>query len=393
METTPIEYLEEQKNQILVFLKELVLIQSSTHNIPGVNRVCDAVVTAIEDLPVSVKRLEHENGGDTLIISSNSAGSSGNILLVGHLDTVFPVDTDFNWYREDEINAYGPGVIDMKGGIVAIIYALKALNSCNMLSNIPIRVIFNTDEEIGSPLSREIIASEAKKSAMALVTECGGMNGEVVTGRKGRLGLEIYVTGKAGHAANLTEEKSSAVLALAHKIIEIESLNNTFPELTVNVGRIEGGTGPNSIAETAMAAIDIRFSTEETLSAFMTRLEEINECIDVTGTTSRIVKVADRPAMVTTEQNRELYNIAAEAGKRLNIPVLEEFRSGGSDANIISAAGTPVIDGLGPIGLHDHSDREYMIKKSLLERIKLLSLLIEISHQRLLSGKLFKKSI
>lgn len=384
------EYLENRHDEMFELLKDLVLIQSGTHNKPGVNRVCDAVIKAVEDLPVSIRRLENGQLGDTLILSGNSAGDSGNILLVGHLDTVFPVNTDFNWYREDDINAYGPGVIDMKGGIVTIIYALKALNSCNMLSNIPIRVIFNTDEEIGSPLSREIITSEAKKSAMALVTECGGMNGEVVTGRKGRLGLEIHVTGKAGHAANLTEEKSSAVLALAHKIIEIESLNNTFPELTVNVGKIEGGAGPNSIAESAMAAIDIRFRTEESLSAFMIRLEEINECIDVNGTISRIVKVADRPAMITTEQNRELFNIAAEAGRRLNIPVVEEFRSGGSDANIISAAGTPVIDGLGPIGLHDHSDREYMIKKSLPERIKLFSLLIEISHRRLLSGKLFK---
>ncbi|MCD6400313.1 MAG: M20 family metallopeptidase [Anaerolineales bacterium] len=393
MESLSVDYLEEQSDGMFELLKNLVLIQSSTHNKPGVNRVCDAVLKAVEDLPLRITRLENENYGDTLILSSHSAGESGNILLVGHLDTVFPEDTDFKFFRDDEKNVYGPGVIDMKGGIVAVIYALKALNSCNMLSKIPIRVIFNTDEEIGSPSSRDIITSEAKKSAMALVTECGGMNGEVVTGRKGRLGLEVHVKGKAGHAANLTEEKSSAVLALAHKIIEIESLNNTFPELTVNVGRIEGGTGPNSIAETAMAAIDIRFTTEAVLSSFMISLEEISDRIDVAGTTSRLVKVADRPAMVTTEQNRELFFIAAEAGERLDIPVVEEFRSGGSDANIIAAAGTPVIDGLGPIGLHDHSDREYMIKKSLPDRTKLLVLLIELSHQRLLSGKLFKKSI
>ncbi len=390
MGSLSVDYLEGQSDGILELLKDLVLIQSSTHNKPGVNRVCDAVVKAVEDLPFRLTRFENENYGDTLIFSSHSAGDSGNILLVGHLDTVFPEDTDFKFFREDEKNVYGPGVIDMKGGIVSIIYALKALNSCNMLSKIPIRVIFNTDEEIGSPVSRAIIALQAKKSAMALVTECGGMNGEVVTGRKGRLGLEIHVKGKAGHAANLTEAKSSAVLDLAHKIIEIESLNNTFPELTVNVGKIEGGTGPNSIAETAMAAIDIRYSTEETFSAFMIRLEEINDRIDVTGTTSRLVKIADRPAMVTTEQNRELFNIAAEAGKSLNISVLEEFRSGGSDANIISAAGTPVIDGLGPIGMYDHSDREYMIKNSLLNRTKLLVSIIELSHQRLVSGRLFQ---
>jgi glutamate carboxypeptidase len=393
METAPIEYLEERRAEMLELLKDIVSIQSGTYNKPGINRVCNVVLKAIEALNIKTTRLEHEQYGDTLILSGNSAGDSGNILIVGHLDTVFPEDTDFNRYREDERNAYGPGVIDMKGGIVAAIYALKALHSCNMLSKIPLRVIFNSDEEIGSPVSREIIASEAKKSAMALVLECGGMNGEVVTGRKGRLGLEIHVRGKGGHAANPSIEKSSAVLALAHKIIDIESLNNIFPELTVNVGCIKGGITPNSIPETAMATVDIRFSTETTLKAMKTRLEEINNRLDAAGTTSRLVEVSNRPAMAATERNRELFQIVAEAGEKLGIPVVEEFRSGGSDANIIAAAGTPVIDGLGPIGSHDHSDREYMVKDSLFDRTKLLVSIIELSSQRLLSGKLFRQSV
>lgn len=393
MGTAPIEYLEERRAEMLELLKDLVSIQSGTYNKPGINRVCDVVLKAIEALPIKTTRLEHEQYGDTLILSGDSAGDSGNILIVGHLDTVFPADTNFNRYREDERNAYGPGVIDMKGGIAAVIYALKALDSCNMLAKIPLRVIFNSDEEIGSPVSRETIAAEAQKSAMALVLECGGMKGEVVTGRKGRLGLEIHVRGRAGHAANPSIEKSSAVLALAHKIIDIESLNNTFPELTVNVGCIKGGITPNSIPETAMATVDIRFSTETTIKAMKSRLEEINDRVDAVGTTSRLVEVGNRPAMAATERNRELFHIAAEAGEKLGIPVVEEFRSGGSDANIIAAAGTPVIDGLGPIGNHDHSDREYMIKDSLLDRTKLLVSMIELSRQRLLSGKLFRQSV
>ena len=163
--------------------------------------------------------------------------------------------------------------------------------------------------------------------------------------------------------------------------------------MTVNVGCIKGGITPNSIPETAMAAIDIRFSTETTLKAMKTRLEEINNRLDAAGTTSRLVEVGNRPAMAATERNRELFHIVAEAGERLGIPVVEEFRSGGSDANIIAAAGTPVIDGLGPIGNHDHSDREYMVKDSLLDRTKLLVSIIELSRQRLLSGKLFRQSV
>lgn len=388
MGNSSIEYIERNAAEMFELLRKLVTIQSGTHNKPGVDRVGDALQEAVGELPVRIERIKNEKLGDNIVLSSGPVRDTGAIFLVGHMDTVFPADTEFNWYREDEVNAYGPGVIDMKGGLVAIVFALKALESSGALARIPLRVVFNSDEEIGSPVSRQIIAENARSSALGLVLECGGMNGEVATGRKGRLGLELHVHGRAGHAANPQEGKSSAVLALARKIIDVEALNGAYPGVTVNVGCIKGGTTPNSIPETAMATVDIRFASEKPFADLKARLIEITDRLDAPGTTSSLNEVGNRPLMPASEQNKILFQIANEAAEELGITIREEFRSGTSDANIIAATGTPVLDGLGPIGKDDHSDREFMIKESLIGRTKLLVSMIESCGQRLSRGGL-----
>ncbi|HQO79079.1 MAG TPA: M20 family metallopeptidase [Thermodesulfobacteriota bacterium] len=391
MEISTLEYIERNRNEMFDLLRRLVCIQSGTYNKPGVDHVGDTLLQAIREIPVRIKRIRNEGYGDILILSSGPVGETGAILLVGHMDTVFPADTHFNWYREDELKAYGPGVIDMKGGLVEAIFTLKALDSFGILSRIPLRVIFNPDEEIGSPVSSEIIADEARKSALALVLEGGGINGDVVTGRKGRLGLEIHVRGKAGHAANPKVEKSSAILALARKIVDIEAMNDVFPGVTVNIGSIKGGTVPNSIPEAAMATIDIRFDSEQAIMDVKTKLSEIVNRLDAPGTTSSLIEVSNRPLMAASDRNKKLFRIAREAGERLGIPIQEEFRPGTSDASIIAATGTPVLDGLGPIGENGHSDREYMIKDSLIARTKLLILIIESCGRSLSSGEFIRR--
>ena len=176
------------------------------------------------------------------------------------MDTVFPEDTDFNWYKEDRANSYGPGVADMKGGLVAGIFALKALIARGLLENIPVTFIFNSDEESGSGSSREIIRQEARNSAFAFVLECGGLNGEIATGRKGNLSIKLTVKGRAGHAAFAGPDKGSAILELARKTIEFESLNEPEKGISVNVGIFEGGIGSNTVAENAVANVDFRFT-------------------------------------------------------------------------------------------------------------------------------------
>jgi len=389
METDMHAFIDGHRGAMRAFLKEIVLIQSGTTNKAGVDRVCRMISELFQSMDVNVEYVAQETFGDLLVVTTPACCDGRNIIVTGHMDTVFPADTHFNWYHEDENYAYGPGVIDMKGGLVVGIFALKALAEAGRLQDMPLTFVFNSEEEVGSPVSTEVISAAARKSAMGFVLECGGMQGEVVTGRKGKVGLTLIARGQAGHAAYGCDNKSSAVLALAHRIIALEALNSACKGLTVNVGRITGGIGPNTIPESAEAEVDVRFSTFEEKRFFEERLDEILAAPAMAGTDVIARISGQRPPMEQNEENRALYRVVAEAAEALNLPVKEEYRWGVSDANTIAAAGTPVIDGLGPIGRHDHSDREYMVIESLYERCHLFAATLDSCWRLFEAGSLF----
>jgi glutamate carboxypeptidase len=278
----------------------------------------------------------------------------------------------------------------MKGGLVVGIYALKALAAEGVLTKIPVKFLLNSDEEIGSPVSKDIIFAEAKQSSMAFVLEAAGMKGQMVTGRKGRLGIRLTVTGKAGHAAFAGPEKASAVLALAHKIVQLEALNGQPLGLTVNVGQIGGGIAPNSVPEEAWAQVDVRFEDNETKSIFQNQFDTIVEDSTVKGTRTVSEIVSQRPPMEASKKNRSLFRVAKRLAHEMGVFLEEEFRSGGSDANLIAAVGIPVLDGLGPVGDLDHSDQEFMIKESLVQRCRLLVHLLLECRRMQETGRLFE---
>jgi len=298
------------------------------------------------------------------------------------MDTVFPKDTDFNFFREDSTKCYGPGVIDMKGGLVAGIFAFKALDALGLLKKIPITFIFNSDEEIGSPSSRELIKAEALKSSFGFVLECGGLEGEVVTGRKGNLSIQLDVFGKAGHAAFAGQDKASAILELAYQTIAFEALNDFEKGITVNVGKVMGGVGPNTVPEHAFARIDFRFVEQQDYDFLKEKISEIAAKPKTPHTSASFEIVSQRPPMEQSEGNRLLFQTVKGVADKLDFPLQEEFRNGVSDANIIAEQGIPVLDGLGPAGAHDHSKDEYMIKESLLQRATLLACsIVECWHK------------
>ncbi|GAK54865.1 peptidase M20 [Candidatus Vecturithrix granuli] len=383
------DYINTQRRHMLTLLEKLVLIQSGSYNKPGVDQVVRLIQDVLAADDIAVREIPQENYGAILIASSRAAGEKNNILLIGHTDTVFPQNTNFNWWREDHEKAYGPGVIDMKGGLVTGIYALKALKHVGLLDRIPIRFIFNPDEEIGSPCSRDIIVAEARKSVMAFVLECGGLDGQVVTGRKGYIGVKLEVFGKAGHAAFITENKASAIVALAHKILALEALNGQFDGVTVNVGRISGGIGSNTVPEYAVADVDVRFSTTAGAEFFEKQRSALARQTNVPGTSTRLEMIRSRPPMEQSKGNRALFRMVAEQARELHVPIQEEFRQGVSDANIVALEGTPVLDGLGPIGSLDHSDQEFMITESLFQRTQLLAWSLLEGWQRYQAGTLW----
>jgi len=369
-----ISFLNAHEPDMFALLEKMVLIQSGSHNKEGVDRVARLIQSIFQSNTVSCQSIQQTKFGNHLMVRSLCEKPlEKQILLVGHMDTVFPKTTDFNWYRENTTHCYGPGVIDMKGGLVVGIFALKGLDSIGLLKKNPITFIFNSDEEIGSPGSRNLIKNEAKKSACAFVLECGGLDGEVVTGRKGNLSVTLDVFGKSGHAAFAGKDKASAILELSHKIIDLESLNNHEKGITVNVGRIQGGMGPNTIPDHATASIDFRFVEQKDYKFLRESISKIASQQKTPHTHADFEIISNRPPMEQTHANRKLFQTVKTVAKRLGHPIQEEFRSGVSDANIIAEQDIPVLDGLGPIGAKDHSKDEFMIKASLLQRSVLLA--------------------
>ncbi len=376
-------YINTRTQDLLDLLEELVLIQSYSRNKAGVDRVGTRIAREMSQMGFSCEFTREAELGNTLVARSPGivkTGSAQNqILITGHMDTVFPEDTGFNWYKQDKTNCYGPGVADMKGGLVVGIFALKALIHEGLLENKPLTFIFNSDEEIGSPTSRELIAREARNSRLAYVLEAGGMTNDIVTGRKGNLSVNLTVTGKAGHAAFAGRDKASAILEMAHKTLAIEAMNQPEKGISANVGTVNGGIGSNTVPDRVSAGIDFRFLAQEDAVLVNQGLKQIVDHHTVPHTRSKMIITSGRPPMPQTRANLDVFEKINDLARELGTPVRSELRQGVSDANIIAEQGTPVIDGLGPMGEKDHSEDEYIQKSSLWERAVLFgNILAEI---------------
>jgi glutamate carboxypeptidase len=383
-----IAHTDLHKREMFRCLSDMVWIQSGSHNKAGVDRMGAYIRSSLAGYRLLVEIAPQTEFGDHLILRSECCNKARTrqILLVGHMDTVFPTDSDFTGYTEDDQRCYGPGVIDMKGGLVVGLFALKVLDALRILKDLPVTFILNSDEEVGSPSSRELIGSEAVKSAFAFVLEAGGLKGEIVIGRKGNALVGFNIEGVPGHAAFTGNEKASAVLELAHKIIALESLNDSDAGISVNAGKIWGGIGHNTVAAHASALIDFRFIRYDQLDFLIHEIERIVHTSIVPHTKTQYEIRSQRNPMPTSQATINLFQLFEEIGKSLKIPIDKEFRFGVSDANTIAAAGTPVLDGLGPLGADDHSEREYMIKTSLVQRTQLLALGILECWKRHLQG-------
>lgn len=377
-------YLAGRETEAIDLLHRLVQIQSGSANKPGLDHMARSMAEILREMLPDVRVLSCTEHGD-MVQGGTSSFTSGlgnpRFALVGHMDTVFPPDTSFTAFRRDGQRCFGPGVYDMKGGLVAGVFALKALHHLGELERIPVTFLCNSDEEIGSPASRSWIEEQTSDCAAALVLEGGGRNREVVTGRKGRLGFQATVRGRAGHAAK-GGHKASAVLELAHMILALESLNDD-PEITVNVGRIEGGIGPNTIPDLALAQIDARFLSPQGQARLEERIKDLLSKSVISGTTRSAETTSGRPAMPPSPANRELYKLAREQARLFGYDLPEELRFGVSDANFIAGRGVPVLDGLGPVGDMDHSDQEFILTASLMERAALVAaILLELATRR-----------
>jgi glutamate carboxypeptidase len=289
---------------------------------------------------------------------------------------------------EDGI-ARGPGVTDMKSGLLAGLHAVRAIRTLvgagegggAILPFARLTFVANPDEEIGSPVSTPVIRELAREVDACLVLECARANGDIVSSRKGNLELVATVRGRAAHAGVEPEKGRSAVLAAAHLTVGLHALNGRWPGVTVNVGVLEGGSRPNVVAERARLEIDVRAITRDSLEAVEAAIRALAAAPAVPDVTVELEEGARHWPMEKLERSARLVDTAVALAARLGFALDDAATGGASDANTTAGMGVPTIDGLGPVGGLDHSPGEYLELGSIVPRTTLLAgLLLAIAR-------------
>ncbi len=344
-------------------LAEVININSYTKNKAGVDENGRLLQKKFEALGFKTTIFEREEFGNHLWFKSQHKDGK-KMLLLGHIDTVFPPGS-FEHFSEDDEWIYGPGVCDMKGGIFVMLEALRAQEK---IHNIDILLV--SDEEIGSDDSRDLTYSLAKEYEYCLVFEAAGENNEIVTARKGIGTFTIEIKGKAAHAGNCYTQGVDANKEAAHKLLALSHLTDLSAGTTVNVGKIEGGIGANTISPEAKLLFEARFTSVKERERVLQEITEITNTSFVDGSSATLGGGLQRDVM---EENQKQLQFIKELEKWSGSKLLTQKRGGGSDANIAASAGAITLDGFGPFGDGDHTIHERANKKSYLDRIELVS--------------------
>lgn len=371
------DYLQSKQEEMLHLLEKLVNIDSGTYVKSGIDEVGRVLQKEYEALGYVVEVDEQPERGNNLTFRHKDA-SDPQILAIAHMDTVFVEGTvSERPFTRDEKRAYGPGVHDMKGSQVALLYALKALIQENAEAYKNVVILLNTDEEIGSPESRPLIEAVAKETKYALIVEPSQSRETVVSQRKGGGKYFLKVSGIAAHAGGEPEKGRSAIEELAHKIVKLHALTDLEAGVTLNVGIVRGGTSVNTISPHAYGALDVRVETPEQAEEMDQKIREICATPDVEGTSIELTGKMRRPPLILSDASRELLAVVQEAGRELGVEITDIKSGGGSDGNLTAAVGVATIDGLGPVGAHAHSAEEYLEIDSLVERTLLIAKVIQ----------------
>ncbi len=372
------DYLTSHTQNMIKMLQDLVNVDCGSMNVAGVHIIADKLVSYFKILgnKYSIERITGDRGEPHLIIR-RPGSVPGKILILGHMDTVFPEGTvERRPFKIVNDKAYGPGVADMKAGIVTLYHALKLLDDLYPDDLMDIEIILNGDEEISSLYSKRIIEREAEDANYALVVEPGRLDWGIVTGRKGVGRFRLTVKGKKAHAGTRPQDGINAIVELSHKIIELDTLNDYDRGVTLNTGVITGGTTANTVPDSAEASIDIRFKTKDDGERLVNRIQEICGKSYIKGSEISLEGGITRPPMERTKKNIELFNILKSIGTEMGLDLNEVYTGGGSDGNFTGSMGIPTIDSLGPIGTGTHSEREYIELDTMIPKTILLSDLI-----------------
>ncbi len=364
----------------LADLERLVNIDCGSYTPAGVDEVGRFVAAFMTGHGARVEVRPDPAGtrGATVIGTwDGNQGTAGapRIILIGHMDTVFDPGTAAArpFAIDADGIARGPGVTDMKSGLLAGLYAIQALAASGPLPFERLTYVTNPDEEIGSPSSTPHIREIAAESDVCLVLECARANGDIVSSRKGILDARVTVHGRAAHAGVEPEKGRSAVLAAADLVTRLHALNGRWEGVTINVGVISGGTRPNVVAEACSFEVDVRAVRRADLEAAEEEIRSMLGSLVVPDVTAELEPMARWWPMEKLERSGRLVDHAQAIARRLGFEVHDAATGGASDANTTAGMGVPSIDGLGPIGGMDHSPAEYLEVASIVPRTALLA--------------------
>ncbi len=351
-------YLETKEQEMYDLLERIVNTDSGTYDKEGVDTVGDILIEKFEEIGMDVKVHYEEKLGNHLEIKA-SRDLDPKILIIAHMDTVFPKgEAEKRPFKVIGDKAFGPGVNDEKASHVQVLYALKALKEAGSDAYKNVHIIFNSDEEIGSPTSKPLIKQVAENKQYSLVVECSRPNGGLVTERKGVGQFTLDVKGKSAHSGVDPERGRSAIEEISHKILKLQQLNNYDEGISVNVGLVQGGTSTNTIPSVARADIDVRFNNEQQAADIVKKITEISQEEHVSGTVTKLKGDISRPPMLKTSETEQLMNVIHEVADDLGITIREVSSGGGSDASFTASEGIPTVDGMGPMGEFSHSEKE-----------------------------------
>ena len=385
LEPHQLRHLAQQRyDTYLRDLETTVNVDCGTFVTEGVRRIADHMQERLEATGWEVERHLHtpsdglEQLGDLLIARLRGNAPGGRrILLIGHMDTVFPEGTAAQRpFRVEGSRAFGPGVSDMKGGLLGGLHAVGALQDAGFGAFDSICYVCNPDEEIGSPWSSGFIREQAGEADVCFVLEGARENGDIVSARKGVADVQITVRGRAAHAGVEPERGRSAILQAAHTVVALHELNGRWPGVTVNAGVIDGGTRANVVPDRCDLRVDVRAPHANSFEGALAEVERVARTPVVPDVEIEFEARTGFPPMEKTETTGRLVEQAKGLAEELGFELNDAATGGASDANVVAGMGVPVLDGLGPVGGADHAPGEWLDLDSVVPRIALLAAMI-----------------
>jgi glutamate carboxypeptidase len=367
-----IEWLSGQRLAMQAALATLVDIDSNSHDKAGTDRVAQAMLGWLRDADIDAEHRADPSEGDALLARLPGAQpGAAPVLLMGHRDTVFPTGTVAQrpWRVEGD-HAYGPGVSDMKSGLVLQCFVLMALKRLPLLP-FPVLGLFTADEEVGSQRGRVALETHARGARAAFNAEPGRVSGNLVTSRKGGATFVIDVTGRAAHSGVNHADGASAIETLARKVQALHALTDYPAGITANVGLISGGMSTNTVAASAQAKLDLRFCSLQQRESVFERVKAIVDAPGVPGTEARLTQTSEFLPL-EPQWSAKLMQRYRSSAARVGFEVSGEFTGGCSDAGFTASLGVPTLCGVGPVGGRAHTDGEYCCLDTLVPRAQAL---------------------